>query len=722
MSNTQPNRRLRGLLWGLFVWTLVIAGRLVQLQVVEYEKYEKMARNQQEEEVHVPALRGAILDRNGQILARSIPAESVILNPFKIEHPAEAAEILARGMDMSEAAVTKQIAAAKAKKRQYLAIRRQLSADEAKRLRSVLAEMARSADPKKRAKWDEDDLLRSKEVKEWLEFEPESLRIYPHRSLAANVLGYIGDSGHGLGGIESKFDDVLAGEDGLIRNFKDMHGQVYRSEVLKQPKPGADVRLTIDSTLQFEAEHQLAEAARTSGAPKGSAIVMDPHTYEVLAMASYPTFDPNRPPASPKDLADRSNVAITEPFEPGSVFKTITLTAGLETTQLRPETMIDCGNGSITLFGRTIHDHARYSALRMEEVLWKSSNVGAIRVGLAVGREHMNEYIRRFGFATKTGIELPGESKGILRKLEKWQASSIGSIAMGHEVGATSIQLAVAGSVIANDGVRMTPRIVRSIHHPDGTEEIPAIQQGERVIRPETAHTMRLMMEGVVLSGTGKQAAVRGYTVGGKTGSAQIIDPVTKAYIHNYNASFLGFSPVVQPKVVVVITLRGTGHGEAGYGGAVAAPVFRQVTGAALRALSVPPDAPTKTPLKETSPELDDLPVAGLGQPPDLRDDDAPAVPAKALSAKIPVPEAKMADAPLPERKTEIVAENISRSAPRRNEIPEFRGLTLRGVLERSSETGLPVDVQGQGIARAQDPLPGTVLAPGARIRVMLAR
>ena len=349
-------------------------------------------------------------------------------------------------------------------------------------------------------------------------------------------------------------------------------------------------------------------------------MVLNPYNGDILAMANYPAYDPNGAQDGVKEtVGARSNLAVATPFEPGSVFKVITLAAALETTNLTPDTMINCGNGTINLFGRVIHDHNRFASLSMADVLAHSSNIGAINIGLKVGEKNLYEYVRRFGFGRKTGIELPGESAGMLRRLSQWEPSSIGSVAMGHEVGATSIQLALAGAIVANGGMRVKPRLILARQKPGGAEERTVPDKPERVIRPQTAITMRQMMEGVVLHGTGKGLAnLRGYTSGGKTGSAQIYDFKAKAYTHHYNASFLGFAPVANPQIVIAVTLIGTSGGSAGYGGPVAAPVFRTVATSALRMLDVPKDLPDISPrlTKNDKRDNDDLAIAGLGSAP----------------------------------------------------------------------------------------------------------
>jgi cell division protein FtsI (penicillin-binding protein 3) len=341
--------------------------------------------------------------------------------------------------------------------------------------------------------------------------------------------------------------------------------------------------------------------------------------------------------------------------------------------------------------------------VHMWEVLAHSSNIGAIEIGLQVGREKMYEYVRRFGFGQKSGIPLPGEDKGRLRRLPLWGATSLASISMGQEISVTTLQLAQAASVVANGGLLVKPRLVLKAAG-QTTSPAPPV----RVIQPETSIKMRQMMEGVVLVGTGKGAKLEGYTAGGKTGSAQIYDYAGHHYTHTYNGSFMGFAPLTNPAVVVVVTLNGT-HGQAGFGGAAAAPVFRAVATEALRILDVPKDLPevqraTST-LSAKSEAIDDLAIADLGskQPNILEDrqddDDRPA-------AAAPVPATAKPAAPVP-----------AQSA-----VPNFRGMTLRAVLSEAAARGLTIQPDGSGIARVQDPPAGTVLHAGERIRVQFAR
>ncbi len=594
MAEHQSTRRLGMLLWVLLFWGGVIFVRLVMLQVVQHDDFVRLAQSQQQKTKELPAMRGSILDRAGQPLAKSMPAESVCINPQRLPDRGVAADILAGVLKLDRQALADKIDNAYLRGSGFLWVKRKIDADEAERLRSLKMD--------------------------WIEFRPEMRRFYPRHMLASHVVGTLGilnaeDTGErGTAGIEASFEEDLAGVPGLARVYTDVRQNPYDAVVARKPEPGANITLTIDSNLQYDAERELARAMASSGAVSGSIVAMNPYNGEILAMANYPTFDPNDAPSAKDPEGARSNLAVTTPFEPGSVFKTVTISAGLETTHLRPDTIINCGNGQITLFGRVIHDAHRHGMITMQQVFEQSSNIGAIQVGLKVGDRTMYEYIRKFGFGRKTGVELPGESTGMVRRVEEWTPSSIGSVAMGHEISTTSIQLAVAGSVIANGGMLVRPTIVLSRQKPGEAEEKFSNEQPKRVLRPETAITMRTFMEGVVLRGTGRRVAnLQGYTSGGKTGTAQVYDLKTHTYTHRYNASFVGFAPVVNPQIVVAVTLNDTTGGTAGYGGPVAAPVFSKVAMSALRMLDVPKDLPDSPGTMVSAANRHDFATASLG-------------------------------------------------------------------------------------------------------------
>jgi cell division protein FtsI (penicillin-binding protein 3) len=674
-------RRVHMLVRVAFVWAALIAARLIQLQVVQHSQYAQLARGQQQKLEEVKAPRGAILDRYGQRLAMSLPAESVCVDPLRVPDIAVAADILAKVLNLDSGDLLAKLKSAAEGRRGFLWVKRKITREEAQRLRDLNLE--------------------------WIEFRTESQRYYPNRSLAAHVIGSVDFEEDGNGGVEHSLNQELQGHAGELLVTEDVQKRGFASSIQRQPQPGQDVRLTIDSRIQFVAEQELAKMVAQHHAKSGSLVAMDPRSGDILAMANVPTFDPNLPP-NPSDLAARENLAVSAPFEPGSVYKVVTLSAALETTNLRPESIINCGNGSINLFGRIIHDHNRYASLSMADVLARSSNIGAINIGLQVGDKNLYDYVRKFGFGKKTGLPLPGESSGMVRPLRRWEKTSLGSVAMGHEIGVTALQLAQACGVIASGGLLVKPRL---------RTDAP-MAQPVRVLRPETAITMRGMMEGVVLKpyGTGhKYARLLGYTSAGKTGTAQIYDYKLRQYTHMYNASFMGFAPVTNPRIVIVVTINGT-EGTAGYGGPTSAPVFREVAAAGLRVMDVPKDLPEMLP-DEGGDESDenDVAIADLGSsipPPLVQAGDAVATDDRPVAS---------ANNALDQRV--LLARNGSMqqdlAGPR---VPDFQGQTVRSVIQQAAALGIPVEFTGSGVARAQAPGPGAILPQGSWVRVHFGR
>ena len=674
-------RRVHVLVRVAFVWAALIAARLIQLQVVQHSDFADLARGQQQKVEEIKAPRGAILDRYGQRLAMSLPAESVVVDPLRVPDLSVAADVLANILNLNARDLLADLKSAVDNRRGFLWVKRKITREEAKRLRDLNLE--------------------------WIEFRTESQRYYPNRTLAAHVIGSVDFAEDGNGGIEQSLNDELQGHAGEVLVTKDVQKRGFASSTQEEAQPGQDVRLTIDSRIQFVAEQELAKMVAQHHAKSGSLVAMDPRTGDILAMANVPTFDPNEPPKHGQ-IAARENLAVSAPFEPGSVYKVITLSAALETTQLRPESMINCGNGSINLFGRVIHDHSRYASLSMADVLARSSNIGAINIGLQVGDKNLYDYIRRFGFGKKSGVPLPGESGGMVRPLRVWDKSSIGSVAMGHEIGVTALQLAQACTVIASGGFLVKPRL-----RMDEPKVDPV-----RVLKPETAITMRGMMEGVVLKpyGTGhKYARLLGYTSAGKTGTAQIYDFHARQYTHMYNASFMGFAPVTNPRIVIVVTINGT-EGTAGYGGPTSAPVFRQVAAAGLRVMDVPKDLPEMLPSEGgDQPDENDVAIADLGSsipPPLVQADDAVAADDRpAASAHNALDQGVF-----------LVRNGSSQQDLAGPRVPNFQGKTMRNVIQQAAALGLQVEFSGSGVARAQIPEPGAILPSGSWVRVQFGR
>jgi len=670
------DRRLTWVAALVFVWGAAIFYNLIKLQIIHHQDYVQKARARQEHLIQIPAARGPILDRTGRPLAMSLSIQSVTVDPLKLPDLKLNSSLLANQLHLDEAELYSRIQATFDSRRGFLWVKRDITPLEAQNLQALNLD--------------------------WIHVQPESHRHYPKGTLAAHVLGGVDFAEAGNAGIEKALDAELRGQASQALRLTDARHRGIDQQLASEGRAGATIALTIDERLQFVAEREIAAAVQAHNAVSGSVVVMNPYDGQVLALASYPTYDPNQPPASVDD-AGRENHATGVSFEPGSVFKVITLSAALETTSLGPESLINCHGGVLTLFTRTIHDsHGGMGIVHMWEVLAHSSNIGAIEIGLQVGREHMYDYVRRFGFGQKTGIPLPGEDRGRLRRLPLWGATSLASISMGQEISVTTVQLAQAASVVANGGLLVRPRLVLK-NNGQTTSPAPPV----RVIQPETAIKMRQMMEGVVLEGTGKGARLEGYTAGGKTGSAQIYDFAAHRYTHTYNGSFMGFAPLTNPAVVVVVTLNGT-HGQAGFGGAAAAPVFRAVATEALRILDVPKDLPERQPaapaLIAANEAIDDLAIADLGskQPnilEDAGDDDRPAsaIPAQAIASP-------------------------AAPAPPQSAVPNFRGMSLRAVLAEAAAKGLTVQPDGSGIARVQDPPAGAVLHAGERIRVQFAR
>lgn len=663
------DRRLTWLAAIVLFWGAAVFLKLVSLQVLHHQQYLETARSRQEMVIELPAPRGTIFDRTGHPLAMSVPAESVYLNPLKVPDLDMAADLLARPLHLDRNELFGSLKAAYDSHRGFLWVKRKVDFEEAQTLRGMHIE--------------------------WIAFRKETLRHYPNGSLAAHVVGSVDFEEKGNAGLEKFLDPQLRGQPGQLRLLTDVKRRGIDEEPESEAHPGISVTTTIDERIQFVAEREIAAAVRQHNAASGSVVVMNPSNGDILALASYPTYDPNLPPEPGQNFA-RMNHAVSVPFEPGSVYKIITLSAALETTRLRPESLIDCHGGVLKLPGRVIHDsHLGYGIMPMEMVLAKSSNIGAIEIGLKVGQEKMYDYMRRFGFGQKSGLPLPAESAGKVRKLKYWGTTSLASVSMGQEVSVTTVQLAQAVSVIANGGFLIRPRLLLK----RGGETMPPAAP-VRVLKPDTAFTMRQMMEGVVLNGTGTKARLTGYSTAGKTGTAQVYDFATRHYTHSYNGSFVGFAPINRPAIVVVVTLNGT-RGTTGFGGAASAPVFHAVATEALRVMEVPKDLPDELPktLVAGKEDVNDLAAADTetGETNILEEGDDEE--ASAPAAIGPVAPAVVLQAALPK-------------------VPDFKGKTMRAVLAEAAARGLLIQPNGSGVARMQTPPAGSVLREGERIRV----
>ena len=688
-SESQPDISFRRTLFvAAFVafWMLGISVRLVYLQVASHDKLVARAHKQQQESIETSPTRGPVLDRQERELARTIDTTSVFIAPDEfnrnenraLEEIACTADVLSSVFSLDRRTLVNQILEAKESGRRFIWIARRVAPDQAQTLETMeLAGVHTRKEPK---------------------------RFYPNGSLAANVLGFVGLDGNGLAGIEQVYNEKITGEPGRLFIEKDSRGRAYESTEISG-RPGQTIILTIDQSIQYQAEAALTTAIAQSGAKAGTAIVLDPHTGEILALANAPTFDPNDVGAA--SPAARANWALQNIYEPGSTFKIVAFSAAIEKGLAKPDDHIDCQMGSITVAKRVIHDHQPFGSLTLAEALAKSSNVAAIKLGLRVGDPTMYDYITRFGFGSRTGIELPGETAGLVRPLARWQASSIGSVAIGQEVGVTPLQMAAAFGALANDGVRLAPHLIREIRSASGVAVYRPNPESRRVISAETATALRGMLEGVTLNGTAKKAQLDGYTAAGKTGTAQKIDAKTKAYSRTkFVASFVGFAPVNNPAVVIIVVIDEPGG--AYHGGDVAAPVFRQIAEQILPEMGVIPD----TDFKDS--EL----VARETQTPAqislLREDEKRRDEAKREqeSRASTLPRVTASD----NNGGEIVYAVATSKAI---VMPDLRGRSVRDVARACARLGMQVEAHGDGgRVFGQAPRPGAELRQGQVIYV----
>ena len=659
---------------------VAIGVRLVYLQTVERDWLKERARVQQQDALETTPLRGLVLDRQGRELARSINADSFFVVPGEIQNIEETAKRLAPLVKTDAAALAVRLKEAQEARRKFAWVARKLDDESAEAVRA----------------------LGLKGVYSY----KESKRFYPNGSLAAHVLGFVGLDEVGLGGIEQSYNERIQGEAGKVFVEVDARGEPYASTEAGA-RPGQTVVLTIDQMVQYRTEQALSKAVENAHAKSGTAIVLDPRTGEILALANAPTFDPNDVRASSAQA--RLNQALQNIYEPGSTFKIVAYSAAIEKGLVTPATHIDCQMGSIVVAGRLVHDHHPFGNLTVADALAKSSNVAAIKLGLRVGDQQMYEYMRRFGFGTKTGVELAGETNGLVRAVERWQPSSMGSIAIGQEVGVTPVQMAAAFGALANDGLRIAPHLVREVRAADGSLVYAAEPEQHRVVSAETAQQLRHMLEGVTLNGTAKKAQLDGYTAAGKTGTAQKIDPKTHTYSKTkYIGSFVGFAPVENPSVVIIVVIDepvGSYHG-----GDVAAPVFREIAEQILPELDVTPDA-----------ELKAAPASGL-----LARGDAAAATADRVRAEQERERAEqLATLPQVAHGDERAgqAELVYTTATRRAVVmPDLRGRSVRDAARVCAQLGLQLEASGEGRALKQSPTAGAEVDAGQVVHIEFGR
>jgi cell division protein FtsI (penicillin-binding protein 3) len=728
----------------LCLWFLVICLRLIYLQVFCYGDFEHRAQHQQQRTFDLSPKRGVIYDRAGRELAMSIQVDSAFAVPTEIPDLPNSINLITR--------ITKEdprvVLADCRSRKTFCWVARKADAEAIERIRALNLQ--------------------------GIHFQKEPKRFYPKRELAAQVLGYVGTDDEGLSGLERQFNDDLKGKPGRLMISVDARKKWFAS-VEKQPEPGNNLVLTIDQNIQYIVERELEAAMEQTHAIGGTVIVENPHTGEILALANRPTFNPNlRKEITVESLKDR---AVSDVFEPGSTFKIVTVSAALEEKLTRPDEIFDCQMGSIVINGMRIRDHKPFGLLPVSDIIAKSSDVGAIKIALRLGEDRFYKYIRGFGFGQQTGIELPGETRGLTKPTNRWSKVSIGAISMGQEIGISPLQLADLISTIANDGVWVAPRIVAGTLEPYGvpgkpgsgllgSESAPqtiAFQPGasRRVISTITAAQMRQMLQGVVIRGTGRKAILEGYSSAGKTGTAQKVDPATGAYSKTkYVGSFAGFAPVNNPQIAVAVILdSAVGPHQ---GGQVAAPVFQRIVQQTLEYLHVPHDVelpPSRQVLfaRRNSGDLDESSPDHFGATLDVADSSSETARASNSASSKPVTVAAQV-MPATMTKTEPGAptrpgapslssserqvgdvaaassEDNSKPKPGANStvvldveeggiaVPSFLGKSVRAALEVAQDAGLDLDAIGSGVAQEQSPAPGAKVAAGARVIVRFGR
>jgi cell division protein FtsI/penicillin-binding protein 2 len=649
------------------VWTAGIEARLYYLQIHQHDELLALALKQQHRTQTLPAKRGEIFDRRGRLLAYSVDADTIYGVPYEVPDATSAAAALCGALDGCSRKEQQSLAERLSADRPFTYLRRRITPDEARKV----AELKLSG----------------------IGFMKESRRFYPNRELAAHLLGYVGLDNVGLSGIEAAYDKVIRGKEGKLIAHTDARRRTYGGQLEKAPTAGGSLELTIDEQLQYIVERELRSGVEENRADGGAAVLLDPHTGEVLAIASWPTFNPNA--YNQASVPARRNRAVQDIYEPGSTFKVVTVAAALEEDLMPLDAIIDTNPGTIRFGGRVIDEYGgkNLGALSLTDVIVKSSNVGAVKIGLRLGAERFGLYATRFGFGRPTSKDFPSESPGILWSPAKLNDSGIASMSMGYQVGVTPLQMAAAMNAVANGGTWIEPRIVRATVR-DGVRTRIAQRISRRVISQDTAAEMVPILERVVTDGTARLAFkdFAGYTVAGKTGTADKL--VNGRYVGSMqNVSFLGFIPSRNP-VVTGIVMIDTPRVPNDTGGGVAAPIFRRIAEAAMRHLGVPPNINPSAPVLVTRRDSADS-VGGIKTSADVRSWPAPV------------------DAPFV---------TVPAGSGHGAVFPDLRGTSAREALRTLAQLGLSARMKGRGVVVEQTPEPGTPLERGITCTLVLDR
>jgi cell division protein FtsI (penicillin-binding protein 3) len=623
---------MAALFFGLMFLGVVV--RAFQLQVIEGEKLRRLGERQHLKEAIVYPKRGTILDRSGEPLALSLQSQSVYVRPRRIAEPEAVARTLAKALSLNTSDVQQKVKAEKP----FVWLKRQVTPNEAEKIKGLNLDGV------------------------GLYYEPN--RYYPQGQVAGQIVGFVSRDSDGLEGVELRYDNYIRGAMASPLVERDALGRKVLTQGVEelQVPPGADIHLTLDTSIQYLAEKQLEAAVTKFRAKSGIAIVVEPFTGEVLAMANYPFFDPNN--FTRQSSQHWRNRAATDSFEPGSTFKTITAAAALEEGVVQKEDLFYCEDGKYFFGGKTIHDSHRYGWLPFYKIIQYSSNIGATKVAEKLKKERLYRYIEKFGFGKPTGIDMPGEVAGLLRSADSWSTVDLATHSFGQGIAVTPIQLVMAYAAVANGGFLMRPFIVRRVVGPDGTVlEANQPHVVRRVISEKTARLLTSILKGVVTEGgTGVMASVEGFDVAGKTGTAQKADLANGGYAAKKRvASFVGFVPAEHSRMVLLVLIDEPEVNV--YGGIVAAPTFRSIARGALRHLGV-------------FPERTEGPFLPMQQE------------ASSMQA---------------ERRTNPIA--LKQESE--HEVPDFHGLSMREALEKARTLKLRVEVRGNGYVVKQSPAAG---------------
>ncbi|MBI5237179.1 MAG: PASTA domain-containing protein [Deltaproteobacteria bacterium] len=624
-----PKVRVYVVIGFFFLLFAAVFARAFELQVLKSRSLKQMAARQHRKTLNIQSKRGDIYDRNQKEMAVSIEVDSVFAQPSKIDSPRATAKFLAPILSEDRIELERKLKSAN----NFVWLKRQVDLKDGQR--KAIAGI------------------------DGIGVMKESRRYYPNKALASNIIGFTGLDSSGLEGVEARYDSMLRGAPAKYVGDKDAMGRMlvfedFRKTVSVQ---GMEVALTIDKTIQYVAEKALKKAVDDSGAKGGMALVMNPMTGEMLAMASYPTFDPNDfGAANPKQWRNR---AMADAFEPGSVMKLFLISAALEENAIRTTDNFFCENGSYHVADRVFHDHEKYGWLTVPQIIKYSSNICSAKIGERLGKAQVHRYLKAFGFGSRTGVDLPGEASGSLRNVNSWSGVTLETVSFGQGISVTGLQLVTALSAVANGGFLMKPYVVKSIKDPNGkvvSETYPVIVK--RIVSEETAKKMTNMLIGVTQTGgTGVKAAMDDFEVAGKTGTAQKPDPKKGGYLEGaFTASFFGFVPARSPRLSILVAIDEPKKDH--YGGTVAGPAFKEIAEKSLSYMGV---------FKERQ----NLPNIQLV-------------------------------------KADTVEESKKEENLRPMAVPDFTGKTVRAVLRLAKGRSFDVDIMGSGRAVSQKPVPGS--------------